>query len=57
MTGCSEDFFVSMRDGLERYVMNRISKVAFGFVEDPKEDAALSRRMKCLSFVTPEVSF
>lgn len=35
--------------------MGKISKVAFGFVEDPQEDIALQRRMKLLSFITPEV--
>ena len=46
---------MSMRDCLERYVMTKLSAVAFKFVENKEEDEILSKRMKLLSFITPEV--
>jgi hypothetical protein len=48
---------MSMRDALERYIMSKIAIVAFPFVENKIEDEMFSRRMKLLSFVTPEVFY
>ena len=44
------------RDGVEQYVMTRIAEYAFKSVVDKEGDELLSRRMKLLSFVRPEVS-
>ncbi len=35
--------------------MTKLSAVAFKFVENKEEDEILSKRMKLLSFITPEV--
>jgi hypothetical protein len=43
------------RDHLERFVMSRIADCAFATVEVPEDDALLTRRMKLLSFLEPEV--
>lgn len=47
---------ISVRDCLERYVMLHVGDLAFSTVENKEEDANLLRRMKLLSFLTPEVS-
>lgn len=51
----NEEQLMCSRDHLERFVMSRIADFAFAAVEIPEEDALLSRRMKVLSFLEPEV--
>lgn len=51
----SQESLISARDCLEQYVMQRIGDMAFRFVETPEDDEHLLRRMKLLSFLTPEV--
>lgn len=52
----SEEKIHSSRDCLERYVMNHIGKLAYSTVMDEEKDKLILRRMKLLSFVTPDVS-
>jgi len=51
----SEDRILSARDCLERHVMTRIAEYAFKSVDRSAEDEALSRRMRLLEFLRPEV--
>lgn len=53
--GESQESIISARDCLEQYVMQRIGDIGFQFVETPDDDDQLLRRMKLLSFLTPEV--
>ncbi len=50
-----EEWMISMRDCLERYVMFHVGDLAYSTVENKEEDANLLKRMKLLSFLTPEV--
>jgi hypothetical protein len=53
--GETEERILCARDCFEQYVMERIATFAFKFVEVPEEDTLLLKRMKVLSFLTPEV--
>jgi hypothetical protein len=49
-----EEYLTSVRDCLEKFVMSRISELAYVKTENKEEDYNLLRRMKLLSFLTPE---
>ena len=54
LRGRSDEFIMSVRDCLERYVMTRIGELAMGSVEVCAEDEALLARMRKLHFLQPE---
>ncbi|RAW35412.1 hypothetical protein PC110_g8270 [Phytophthora cactorum] len=53
----SEAKLAKARDGIEKYVMDKVSDIAFNQLKEcqqwMKEDEALLRRMQLLSFITP----
>ncbi|KAL3665551.1 hypothetical protein V7S43_009585 [Phytophthora oleae] len=53
----SETKLAKARDGIEKYVMDKVSDIAFNQLKEcqlwMKEDEALLRRMQLLSFLTP----
>ncbi|KAL4129951.1 hypothetical protein KRP22_007870 [Phytophthora ramorum] len=53
----SETKLAKARDGIEKYVMDKVSDIAFNQLKEcqqwMKEDKALLRRMQLLSFITP----
>ncbi|KAL8007660.1 putative VPS9 domain-containing protein [Plasmopara halstedii] len=53
----SETILTKARDGVEKYVMDRVSDIAFNQLQEcqqwMEEDKNLLRRMKLLSFITP----
>ncbi|EGZ19713.1 hypothetical protein PHYSODRAFT_327908 [Phytophthora sojae] len=53
----SEGKLAKARDGIEKYVMDKVSDIAFNQLKEcqqwMKEDEALLRRMQLLSFITP----
>lgn len=55
----SEGRLAKARDGIEKYVMDKVSDIAFSQLKEcqqwVKEDEALLRRMQLLSFITPEM--
>jgi len=51
----SDERILSLRDCIERYIFNRISDIAFQSVEVPDDDETLLKKMKILSFLTPDV--
>lgn len=54
--GECEERLQSARDQLENYVMTRLGARAFELCRSEEEDNLLLKRMKLLSFLTPEVS-
>ena len=53
--GESDERTICARDCLEQYVMQRIGEYAFKSTVDTEADNLLLRRMRLLSFLTPEV--
>ncbi|ETM03155.1 hypothetical protein, variant 2 [Phytophthora nicotianae CJ01A1] len=55
----SEAKLAKARDGIEKYVMDKVSDIAFNKLKECQqwmnEDEALLRRMQLLSFITPEM--
>ncbi|CAH0482449.1 unnamed protein product [Peronospora belbahrii] len=53
----SDSKLAKARDGIEKYVMDKVSDIAFNRLKEcrhwVKEDEALVRRMQLLSFITP----
>lgn len=52
----SEEKLMSARDCLEKYVMTRVFASAWSGVRQESRDSHLSRRIKALRFLRPEVS-
>ena len=51
----NDERILLLRDCIERYIFNRIADIAFNSVEVPDDDEKLIKRMKVLSFLTPDV--
>jgi hypothetical protein len=51
----SEERLHSARQCLEKYVFSVIGDIGFKAVECPVEDELLTRRMKTLTFIPPQV--
>ena len=51
----SHEKVLSIRDCMERYIFNRIADIAFKSIEVPEDDEKLVKKMKILSFLTPDV--
>ena len=52
----TDERLICARDGIEQYIMQRIAEFAFKSTVDAEGDELLSKRMKLLSFLKPEVS-
>jgi hypothetical protein len=50
----NEERLLSARDCLEQYIMTRLAEHAFRSTETSEEDDRLAKRMRLLSFLTPE---
>ena len=53
----TDERLICARDGIEQYIMQRIAEFAFKSTVDAEGDELLSKRMKLLSFLKPEVRF
>ena len=51
----SHEKILSVRDCMERYIFNRIADIVFKSIEIPEDDEKLLKKMKILSFLTPDV--
>ena len=53
----TDERLICARDVIEQYIMQRIAEFAFKSTVDTEGDELLSKRMKLLSFLKPEVRF